>query len=468
MNGTEDPLERGLACALRAWVAATGLVLTCSAACYACWGLKGLALLIQRGPLSIAEQTLACVAVTWLVWGVALALLKNPRIRTQHGAAIVCSVVLLFLYVNILRERIHYADVGDYVRAAFDLHAGRPFHSRYLYPPLLATLCQPLLPLGARGVAAVFWLADLVSLVAFFWLMCAFLGLFGFGRRLALALVFLFMVVNVPILRTLGYVQINLHVVNLILLAVLLFPRHRIISALALALAVQLKVTPLVLAIPFFWVKDKVWGVSFFAGLVGLAGVTFSFYGWAPFESFIENTCHIYQANGICFRENSVDSLIRSTGYLLGGDASCLVLFFKVPMLLALFGSAVFAIRHATFVAGAQARSAISNGMPALCVLMVFASPLVWEHHLVFLAIPFLVLTKKLETAGAWVWYSFAYLLAFLMPTFDFYPWSFGHLISGGILVVLLFRFCRARDAAWFSTLDGRIDALLSKGAKCG
>ena len=468
MKGTEQALDRGFACAWRVWMAVTGLVLLSSLALYACAGKTGLALLIQRGPLSIDEQTLACVAITWLAWGLAIVLLRNPTTRTEHGLAIVCSAVLLLLYVNILRERIHYADVEDYVRAAFDLHNGKPFHNRYLYPPLLATLCQPFLPLGARGMAAVFWITNLISLVAFFWFLSALLERYGFGRRIALAFVFLFMLVNVPILRTLGYVQINLHVVNLILLALLLFPRNRILSALALALAVHLKASPLVLAIPFFLVRDKTWQGIFLAGVLGLTGVTFFFYGWAPFASFVDNTCHIYEANGICFRENSVDSLVRSTGYLFGKDATSLVLFFKVPVLLALFWAVLYLMRHASFAAGQEAGAKILNGAPALLLLMVFASPLVWEHHLVFLAIPFLVITKKLNTHAAWMWYSFAYLLTFLVPTFDFYPWSFGHLVGPGILMVLMVRFCQARDADWFKLLSDQLEAFLGDRKKCG
>ncbi len=460
MIETKQAVARGISCALRIWLAVTGLAAASSLLLYVSCGVKGLALLIQVGPLSIAEQTLSCVAITWLAWGIALLLLNNPAIRDQQGVAIICSVLLLLLYVNFLRERIHYADVDDYVRAAFNLHDGQPFHSRYLYPPLLATLCQPFLPLGAHGVSAVFWLANLVSLVAFFWLLSALLGCYGFGRRLALALAFLFMVVNVPILRTLGYVQINLHVVNLILLALLLFPKHRIVSALALALAVHLKASPLVLALPFFLTRDRTWGVSFLAWLIGLAGVTFCFYGGAPFMAFSDNIRNVYGANGICFRENSVDSLIRSAGYVVGMEASAMVLFFKVPVILGLLCGVGYTMRKATFSFGSEGRSAILNSIPILCVLMVFASPLVWEHHLVFLAVPFLVVIKKLNTPAAWMWYSFAYLLAFLVPTFDFYPWSFGHLVSAVIVTLLMLRFCRESDAAWVATAGSRMDAL--------
>ncbi|HNX35833.1 MAG TPA: glycosyltransferase family 87 protein [Kiritimatiellia bacterium] len=464
VSGQES--DAGWNCAWRVWLALTGLVAVSCLAIYLHAGMTGLSALVQSGPLSIVAQTAACVAVSWSAWGIGLALLRSPRIRVEHGVAIACSFVLLLLYVNFLRERIHYADVDDYVKAAFNLRDGTPFHVRYIYPPLLATLCQPFLPLGAHGVAALFWSANLVSLVAFFWLLCAALERYGFGRRLAEGLAFLFLVVNVPVLRTLGYVQINLHVLNLILLAFLLFPRHRIVSALALALAVHLKVSPLLLAVPFICVRDKRWITAFLAGLVGLAGLTSVFYGWAPFASFLANASHIYAANGICFRENSIDSLIRGAGVLAGTDTGALVPYVKVPFLVFFLGCAGYTMRRVTYVERADAGAGVLNGLPAWSAVMVLASPLIWEHHLVFLAIPFFAVAKKMRMPSEWVAYSLAYLLTFLLPTFDFYPWSFGRLFSAAVLMVLMVRSCRAADAEWVARAGQRVDAFFGFGKK--
>jgi len=457
LKGSEHSLDIFFAGALRFWMAITVFISISTLALYAFFGSKGLFLLIQKGPISITEQTFACVGIAWLSWGIALVLLKNPRLRSEHGVAIVCSVFILLLYVNILRERTLYGDVGDYVRAAFDLQGGRPFHNRYIYPPLLATLCQPLLPLGKVALQAALWFANILSLMAFFWLLRAVLVQYGFGRRLSLWLVVIFMVVNVPIIRTLGYVQINLHVVNLIMLTLLLFPHHRILSALTLAVAVHLKAAPLILAFPFFWERDKKWIMSFLAGLIGLAGLTYVFYGWTPFAAFLHNAGNIYSANEICFRENSVDSLIRSTAFLLGVDSSSIVILFKTPILVLIFVTAVYNMRHVTFSVRKETGQDVLNSIPALLVLMVLASPLVWEHHPVFLAIPFLLITKKLNTPYLWIWYCFAYLLEFLMPTFDFYPWSYGRLISPIILIILMLRVCRQRDADMFLCVRDRL-----------
>jgi hypothetical protein len=452
MTESDRSLDIFFVTALRLWVAVTALVCLGSTALYASVGVERFFALIRRGPLSITEQTLVCVAIVWLSYGVGLALLQRPRLRAEHGVAIACSILILLLYVNILRERTAYGDVADYVTAAFDLHDGRPLHHRYVYPPLLATLCQPFLILGERGLSAAFWAANLLSLVAFFWLLKAVLVRYGFGRQVALGLALLFMVVNVPILRTLGYVQVNLHVINLIFLTILWFPRHRILSALALAVAVHLKASPLVLALPFFWERDRRWILSFVAGLMGLASLTAASYGWGPFVDFYHNACSIYTANGIAFRETSVDSFVRSTGALLGVDSSALVGIFKLPILVLIFLTSVYNVRHSTFSAGKEPGRVIHNS-----VLMVLASPLSWEHHPVFLALPFLLILRKLDTPAAWSWFGLAYLLEFLMPTFDFYPWSFGRLISPIILTVLMYGVARKDDSALFLGVRDRL-----------
>jgi len=77
--------------------------------------------------------------------------------------------------------------------------------------------------------------------------------------------------------------------------------------------------------------------------------------------------------------------------------------------------------------------------MPALLILMVMVSPLVWEHHPVLLALSYIAVATVLAPSD-WALFVFAYFLEFLMPTFDFYPWSYGRLVSPLILLLLAWR----------------------------
>ena len=435
--------------AWRCWAALTGLFVVFSSVALAVGGWNTLKRCVQTDGLSISAQTLACAGFVWLTVGGALFLSREAGFRSRYGWPVVLAGLLLVLYLNILRERPHYADVQDYVQGAFDLSAGAPFHIRYLYPPLLAVLCQPFLFLGHDGLAAMLWCLNWVGLVLFFILLTKALEAYGVGPRVACVGVFLFMLVNVPVLRTLSFVQVNFHMMNLILLALLLFPRHRLLSALMLALAVHLKASPLLIALPFLCLGDRRWLLSFAVSGCGLAAVIYLLFGPEPFTSFLANAKAIYTANGVSFRENSIDALVRTAAIALRRDGTALVPYIKWPVLVALAGLVVYSMRVRMWSERTDPMGRILNGLPLSLLLMVYASPLVWEHHFVFLAVPFLLVLRKIATAPEWVAFGAAYVSVYWMPTFDFYPWSFCRLAGSAVLLVLALRLTLRGDASW-------------------
>jgi len=103
-----------------------------------------------------------------------------------------------------------------------------------------------------------------------------------------------------------------------------------------------------------------------------------------------------------------------------------------------------------------------------LLFVMVFASPLVWEHHFLFLSLPFLLLLKKMQTTAEWVLYGFAYLLVFLFPEFDFFPFSFCRLIGAGLLFYLCIKVAKYNNTHWFTSLSRRLEQpILSRSPPC-
>jgi hypothetical protein len=437
-NSTDTFISR----ALWIWLGTTAFFIVSNTALFILSGARFYSVSIQAGPYSLAAQTLTSVALTWLSLGAALLLLKIRTFRLHYGFPTVCALLVALLYINICRERTHCGDAGTYFRAAKDLANGTPFRRAYLYPPLLATLLEPLVRFGPMVTEGACWVANILSLIAFFGLLTATLHRYGFSQRFSSLVTLLFMVVNVPIMRTLLYGQVNLHVTNMILIALLSYPGLPILSALALAIAVHLKASPMVLVLPFLLAKDRNWITWFAVFLLALASVTLVTHGFQPFRDFVTNVSNVYNTTGMNFRQNSVDSLVRSTAMLLGiplGKVFPMIAALKGMLLLFLLAAMSVCLKRRTFQTEGPGRTLI-NATPALLLFMLIASPLMWEHHPVFVALPFLVVIRKLNTQGEWLLYGFAYFLEYLVPTFDFFPWSFGRLLSPIMMGALLYK----------------------------
>jgi len=456
-------LDRFLDLTLRLWTAVTMAFLVVNGVLLVVKGPGVFSDLVQVGPVSGLKLTYSAVGLVWLSSGLVLALLRKPAFRTRFGLVTICSFLVLALYANVLRERSEYPDAGDYMRAAFDLSEGRPLHERYIYPPLLAAACELLVPLGRGGMRTALWVGNVVAVGAFAALLSLTLVRYGFERLVSACLVVVFLSANVPVLRTLVYGQVNLHVVNLILLALLAYPRFPVWSALALALAVHLKSSPVVLVLPFLTERNGRWTAAFVAWLGAVAAAIYAVHGVQPFLDFLHNARGVYGWADLSFRENSIDSFLRSTAAVMGGPFAVLDLpparlVAKAAVLATALAVAGIATWRGAFVSPRGPGSDVLNGWPALSVLMVLASPLVWEHHPVFVALPFLVVTRRLQAPGEWAAYTLVYLLVFLLPTFDFYPWSFGRLTGLLVLLALLYRTLdRDRDGDVFRLVQERL-----------
>jgi Glycosyltransferase family 87 len=450
--------------AFRLWVVLCLLLLIGNLSFYLLRGPGVFSILIQSGPESRIPLTLASVAIAWLDLGLLLLLLKNTKFRSRHGVVSVCTFVVVLVYLNACRERLVYGDFYNYTDAAIELATAGRLPYAYSYLPFLATILVPFVPYGVPLMAAMLWAANFVSLGIFVVVLSAILQRYGFSARLAPVLVLGFTVVNVPILRTLFYVQVNLHVVNFILAGLLLYPQFRFWSAVCLGMAIHLKASPAALVLPFLFEKDKKWIIWLGMSILGIAGITVTAHGVQPFWDFVSIIQHIYITNGIHFRENSVESLFRSAALVFRLPMSLVlptIVVAKTAVLLSVLCLAIGCMRRRTFFSSPGTGSAVLNGVPALMLFMLLASPLLWEHHPVFVALPFLLMIRQLETPWEWTFYGFAYFVEYLVPTFDFFPWSFGRLLSPLILIVLMYKTLdRVGGSHVFRDLQHFVDSL--------
>src|SRR5574341_824301 len=260
--------------ALLMWAAVTLLIAASLLIIYLRLGAKGFDVFIQEPPLINLPVTLASVTLLWLSGGLLLYLLWSRRVNPSNALSVAGFFLVCGVYLNILSERVRYGDYTYYLDAATSLYQNQPLPGSYFYLPLWATLTQFLVPLGEDAFFLVLWLLNFFSLLAFFVLLHRALERYCVSPRLSALVTTLFMLVNAPLLRTLVYVQVNLHALNLVWLSLLLYPKRPFFSALTLAAAVYLKTSPAVLVLAFLLEKDWRWLMWFVVNMFLLAGIT--------------------------------------------------------------------------------------------------------------------------------------------------------------------------------------------------
>jgi len=449
-------MTRSSRIALGIWAAITLVVAASVLVVYVLRGAGGFDALVQTGPLTDLTVTLFSVTITWLLAGFLLFLLSSNRIHKNNIFKWAGFFLVVFVYLNFLRERPEYGDVEYYARAALDLYAGKHLPPEYFYPPFWANFLELFAPFGDKVVFYFAWLFNVISLIAFYFLLSKTLQRYNFTSRFAYLTTTLFLLVNVTLIRTLFYVQVNLHVLNLILLALLLFRERPFLSALAMALAVHFKASPAVLVLAFLLELDWKWLGYFAFSMILIAVPTLWMHGFSPFLDFVNNTFALMQSHGLSFRDNSFDSFFAAVGdtfKLASLWTRTLVYVSKALLAAATLFVMARCVRVQSFFKSDERGARLFNAIPSLFILMTLASPIVWEHHGIFTGLAFLLMLKRIEAPSEWMWFGFAYLLEFILPTFDFFPWSYGRLVAPLIVLWLM----------WSTSKQIEVSSLFSK-----
>jgi hypothetical protein len=444
------------------WAAITLLVAASLLFIYLRWGTVGFDIFIQQWPLTDLPTALASVALTWLLAGVLVYCLQAGRINKSNLLAFAGFFLVAWEYLNFLREHFRYGDFTYYFDAATALSNHQHLPGSYFYPPLWATLTQYIIPFGEESFLLVLWILNFIALMAFFVLTLRMLERYGFSPRLSALTVTLFTLVNTPLLRTLDYVQVNVHTLNFVFLGILLFPKRPFLSALMMAIAVHLKSSPAVLALAFLLEKDWRWLAWFVLWMVLIAALTFATNGIMPFLDYLQNIQQLAASPNITYHDTSFDTFLRFWGlhFHLGTFVTRGLIYAAKALLgIATLFVMVQGVRIQMFFTGDERGGKLLNAIPPLFVLMTLASPVVWEHHGIFTALAFLLMLKKLDAPSEWMWFGFAYFFEFIVPTFDFFPWSYGRLVAPMIILWLMWATSKrtvpsATFSKWISFLE--------------
>jgi len=396
---------------------------------------------------------MASTGLTWICVGSILYLLTYEKINAKNIFFIAGFFLVILVYLNILRERFRYGDYAYYIEAATALVKNQPLPHTYFYLPLWATILQFVLPLGDQGVLVVLWILNIIALGLFYALLVQFLERYGFSNRLAVSVTVFFMLINTPLHRTLGYVQVNLLVMVLAMFSALYLSKKPFLSALALALAIHLKTSPVALVLAFLLERNWRWVVWFALSFLVLALIPLALEGPAPYFDFVTNVRLLSQSLNTNFHDTSFDSFFRFLNPFFGIDIAAtrnIVMVVK-----AVFGASTIYVmaqnvRHNTFASRETENSTLLNALPSLFIVMTLASPVVWDHHGIFVTLPFLLMLKCIDAPILWMWFGFAYLQEFILPSFDFFPWSFGRLLAPLIVLWLMWVVTRKEQETKF------------------
>jgi hypothetical protein len=373
--------------------------------------------------------------------------------RNELGAYQTVTLVAGLVLVGVAREidvptwdYACYADAGRALASGADPYAwarGAPTleGTRYLYSPLLANLFALLerIPDRHLGDAP----AYLVWTAVVYWAACAFVPLllrvlnaiYGVPLAASAGAALLLGTVSTPVLRTMQYSQPNTLIADCLLGWLLVARTREARGAGLLALAAVLKTSPVVFfALPLV---ERRWralaaGVAWCAGIVALSMASI---GTGPWVAFVKATPYIRTFGQ--HRDNSIASFLDACGHLAGVRAETAAHVGGLLLGAALLVAIAWRTKaHWPWTprmpppAGTTERQ-----FPALLVAMCLLSPLLWEHHWVWAALPVALIVSAAVGEGRGLAASVGACLVFFVPTFDAFPFSY-HRLAGLLLVI--------------------------------
>lgn len=344
---------------------------------------------------------------------------RRMAVRSCFAVLVVCILVggVYFARQSGTNAEVYGNDFNVYYHAAREVLAGRdPYRSSlgawtpYLYPPLLAELLVPLAILPLQIAAYLWFLISTASMLSAAWMsarmsasLCAPLtsergaeyaaanGERG-GRRLSLQAAIAagaILVVLRFVLDTLNLGQVNTVVAGLAVAHIYFYARDKkALSALALVLAVSIKLTPAVFLIYHVAKMRLKFAAVCFALLAGVTAVSFlplEGRGVDAFRIFANRTLRNEQGYNLADTGNQSlrGAIARLAAFANAGDSGTES---RNPAeVLTLVTAAV--LLAAAALAARRAQSELAAGAPFFCCV-VLLSPLSWKAHFVILVLP--------------------------------------------------------------------------------
>ena len=363
------------------------------------------------------------------------------RLTTARAAVVVliaCALLsgLYFARKSGTNSEVYGNDFSVYYHAAREVIAGRDPYQRslgdwtpYIYPPLLAELMVPFALLPLPVAAYIWFLISAASFAGSAWMLARLGTQSGFESgelnqdvvqwRVAIAAVAVIVVLRF-ILDTFNLGQVNGLVAGLAVAHLYLYTRgKKAWSAVALAIAVSIKLTPALLIlyhIAKLRVKFAVACVALLAAVTAVSFLPFGADSAGAFRAFADRTLKNQQGYDFAYAGNqSLRGAVArfhegSTPQAAASEGS------RAPAEPVTIMISIVLLAIAVFTA-VRARNELAGAAPFFCC-MVLLSPLSWKAHYVILLLPVAHLVSRMRTSGK-AWYMPAAALAVSFAVFN-------------------------------------------------
>lgn len=367
------------------------------------------------------------------------------RLTTARAAVVVliaCALLtgLYFARKSGTNSEVYGNDFSVYYHAAGEVIAGRDPYQRplgewtpYIYPPLLAELMFPLALLPMPVAAYIWFLISAGFIVCAAWMLAGLAsGAHAYGstalektaglrRWWQIAIPACAVIVLLRfILDTFNLGQVNGIVTGLAIAHVWLYARgNRKLSALALVIAVSIKLTPALLIfyhIAKLRVKFAVVCVALLGAVTAVSFLPFGVDSVDAFRGFADRTLKNQQGYNLAYAGNQ--SVRGAVARLQEGPTppppSSEASRKPAEPVTIMISFVLLAIAVFTAV---RAQNEIAAAAPFFCC-MVLLSPLSWKAHYVILLLPVAHLVSRMRTSGK-AWYMPAAALAVSFAVFN-------------------------------------------------
>lgn len=352
-----------------------------------------------------------------------------------------------FVFLHAISDHVaaQYDYLLGYERAALFLNEGKnPYEgTSYIYPPLLVQVLGSILKIApVHDLFYTYQVFQWLNVLLLFQLLYTVFKPYTSAKQFPFLpiLIALLMLTSVPLYRTLHWQQVNVILLNLMLIGFLYAEKNVLLSGLAFAVGIHLKIYPVIFGTLFLCTNHKkvVLSTGIWTGIIFILQTSFlqEMTLYSQFLASFQHTLGEIPSSDF-FRNNSIRSPFIFIFYtwlkLPEQTAAILVRFISLIWQVLMLIWVVFRCykRH---MHNTDAFFIFWGNVWDCIALMLLVSPLLWEHHFVH-CLPLLLaafLTSAAKNLRMWV---ICLVLIGLLPTFDVFLFSY-HRMLGLILLL--------------------------------